>query len=393
MGANAAFFFRAEATFPLLERGVSYRDDTGNSPGIDELIADRARWVPQESKPFRGTGAPIRIWARIDVPAAAAGRRVFLRAGAWERAEYFVVRDGRVEEHRTAGTLEPWDGRSQVTMTPAAFHAGLVAVDLPAQRPTTILARLSTDNRFVPVTQLRFSLWDADEVLEGERRDRHFQGAYLAVMLVLVSCNLALFLRDRAPGYLYCGALLLGNVFAQLVLYGQARELLWPNRPAWDYYCLWTAIPVSLWSLAQLGRDYLGTRKAPGTSDAWLRWAGNAALLLLAGYLVPLAVGHPIALRLAVVGTLLASAAVIPCVAVAAIRLANGAPAGRLFLAAMLCAGIGLLVTLSSWLGILPEAEWALDASEVGVALAAILLSIGLAIGRRAKPAPGSEGG
>jgi len=386
LGVLAAFFFRGDAAFPVMEDEISYRDDgAGHDASIDDLIADGAGWISQKEKPFRGTGAPIRLWARLDVAAQGSQRKVFLRTGAWERAEFFVVRDGRVVGREMAGTLVPWPERRSISMTPAAFHAGLVAIDLPAQSRTTILARLATDNRFVRVTRLRFSLWDAAEVLEGERRDRIFQCVFLAVMLALMSGSLALFLRDRRErSYAYFVLSLAGSSFVQLLLYGVTLEALWPSHPAWDYYAMWIAIPVALWSFAGFARHYLGTGPGGGP-DMLLKWAGNSALLLLPAGLLPLAAGSPASLRFALLGTMLASLAIIAAALGIALRRAGRNPAARWFLAATLCCGAGVLITFASWVGVMPEVEWALDANQVGLALAAILLSAGLWVRARGR--------
>jgi len=383
-GALAAFFFRGDAAFPVLEDEISYREDrAGHETSIDDLIADLDGWVSQKEKPFRGTGAPIRLWARVDVPAQGTQRKVFLRTGAWERAEFFVLRDGRVVGRETAGTLIPWPQRRSIPMTPAAFHAGLVAIDLPARSQTTILARLATDNRFVRVTRLRFSLWDAAEVLDGERSDRLFQCAFHAVMLALMSGGLAFFLRDRRErSYAYFVLALAGSSFIQLLLYGVTVEALWPSHPAWDYYAMWIAIPVALWSFAGFSRHYLATGRGGGPGTL-LKWAGNSALLLLPAGLLPLAAGSPASLRFALLGTMLASLAIIASATAIAIRRAGPDRAARWFLAAMLCCGAGVLVTFASWVGVLPEVEWTLDANQVGLALAAILLSVGLVVRSR----------
>ena len=94
--AFGAFFFQAEATFPVLLEEIRYRDDTTGASGFDAVLADGTGWVSQKAKPFRGTRVPVRIWARFEIPAEPVARRVLIRTGPWESAEYFFVRDGIV---------------------------------------------------------------------------------------------------------------------------------------------------------------------------------------------------------------------------------------------------------------------------------------------------------
>ena len=131
--AFAAFFFRGEATFPVLMEEISYRDDTTSTSSFENVSATNEGWVSQREKPFRGTGVPVSIWARYQIPTAPEARRVFLRTTQWESVEYYIVHDGRLVERHKVGTLVPLRERTaHVTMTPAAFHAGLVALELPA---------------------------------------------------------------------------------------------------------------------------------------------------------------------------------------------------------------------------------------------------------------------
>src|SRR3989304_4950483 len=259
--AFAAFFFQADAEFTVLDEEISYRDDTTDTSSFETVLADSEGWVSQREKPFRGTGKSIRIWARFDVPPSNEARRVMLRTGAWESAEYFVVRDGRPVDRQKVGTLVPWGERTtQVTMTPALFHAGLVAVDLPPQAHMTVVARLATENRFLTITRLRFALWDANQVVEGELRDRFFQGAFLGVMLVLLLYNLTQLCLDiRELSYLYYVILLVMSTIMWGMFYGLSLEFLWPDRPAWDFYGMWIALPLLYWSIAQFVRHYLDT--------------------------------------------------------------------------------------------------------------------------------------
>lgn len=105
VGAFAAFFFRGEATFPILMEEISYRDDTTGTSSFENVSATNEGWVSQREKPFRGIGEPVRIWAKYDVPVATVARRVFLRTTLWESAEYFVVHDGRLVDRQKVGTL------------------------------------------------------------------------------------------------------------------------------------------------------------------------------------------------------------------------------------------------------------------------------------------------
>ena len=379
--ANAAFFFQAEATFPVLMEEISYRDDLTNGSSIQEVMADRDGWVSQKVKPFTSTGKSIRIWARFDIPAAREAQRVFIRAPAWESVEYFVVRDGKLVDRQNAGMLRSWAERTtRVSMTPAAFHAGLVAVDIPPHANVTIIARLATENRFITITRLRFSLWDANQVVNGELRDRYSQGIFFGVMLVLLFYNLALFILNRRElSYLYYVIGVVGTTIAQGVMYGLTLEYFWPAHPAWDYYCMWIALPVSMWAFVQFVRHYLDTRTQFPRLDIPLKWAGYAGALLVVVFFVPFALDRPISLILMLLGTVIVATVAIPLLlGVVILALIKRLPLARLFFIAILCSALGAMVTFGAWLDFLPEVEWTLNASQMGTVLTGILLSMGL---------------
>ena len=378
----AAFFFRGEATFPVVMEEISYRDDTADTSSFERVMVANEGWVSQKEKPFSSGGAPVRIWAKYDVPVAAVARRVFLRATAWESAEYFIVRDGLLVTRHKVGTLVPLSERTaHVTMTPAAFHAGLVALDLPAHSQVTVFARLSTENRFLPVTNLKFSLWDAKQVEEGELRDRYSQGIFFGVVLLLVVYNLTLFcLNLRQLSYLYYViAVVLGTVILHGILYGMTLEFLWPNHPAWDYYAMWTAIPLTVWSFVQFVRHYLNARAHFHRSDIALKWVGVAGLILLPIYLLPFAANRPLSMDFILLSILLvASIATLLILGVTLLALIKRHPLARLFFAAMLFSGVGSTITFGAWFGVLPEIEWSFNANQIGGALTGILLSMGM---------------
>jgi hypothetical protein len=379
--APAAFFMADEGRIPLLNEEISYRDDATRSSTFESVWADSEGWVPQKEKPFRGAGEPVHIWVKIDMPVAAAARRVLIRTGAWESAEYFIVRDGRLVDRQKVGTLVPWaERKTRVTMTPAGWHAGFVAVDLPPQGRTTVFARLANDNHIRATTLLQFSLWDEDEVRAGELRDRFFQGAFIGVMLFLVLYNLALFaLNVRELSYLYLVILTALNTLAWGILYGLPLEFLWPDRPAWDLYSLWIAFPLGMYSFVQFGRHYLQTYKHFPRTDVLLKRVAYAVLIFLPVFFLPLAAGHPVGLKSTVWGMMLGSTVIDPLlVGVSILALMKRHPFAPLFAAAMFCYVVGACITFGAMLGLIPELEITQSADQVGTVLLAILCSAGL---------------
>jgi 7TM diverse intracellular signalling/7TMR-DISM extracellular 2 len=377
---SAAFFMADEGRVPLLSDEISYRDDATQSSSFEKIRAESEAWVSQKEKPFRAAGEPVHIWIKINMPVATEARRVLIRTGAWESAEYFVVRDGQLVDRQKVGTLVPWaEHKTRVTMTPAAWHAGFVAVDL-SQARTTVYARLANENHIRSTSLLQFSLWDEDQVREGELRDRLFQGAFVGVMLFLVLYNLVLFALDvRELSYLYFVIFTAANTVAWGILYGLPLEFLWPDRPAWDLRYLWIAFPLGMHSFVQFARHYLHTDEHFPSTDVLLKWIAYAVLILLPAFIFPLAVGQPVSLKSTVVAMALASAVIDPLlVGVSILALIRRHPFAPLFAAAIFCYFIGAVITFGAILGFIPEIEFTQSAGQVGTVLLAILFSLGL---------------
>ena len=375
-GAAAGGFYDQSLELQRLLLEVSYRNDTGKDTDFEAVRAGTG-WVSQRTKPWRPTGEPARIWAKFDLPATPDERRYFIVSGPWESVEYFIVRDGQPVDHQKAGTLSPWGERTtHVTMT-WSYLSGFVSVESKPRSTTTVFARMATDDRFVTVGGLRFSLWDEERVREEERRDRLVQGVFLGIVLVLVAYNLALYFLDtRDASYIYYVAMLSCVAVAWVAFSGLGFELLWPQHPAWDHYSVWIASPLGMFAFVQFVRRYLETDKHMPQLDAQMNWIALSCLvippivLFLYTYFPVMRQGNLFVTLPGVVGI----AILWLCSKAVTERL----PSARLFSIAIVCAVVGTMLA-----GLVVMSEFTLwpsmvHAQQLGFALMGILLSIGM---------------
>ena len=61
-----AAFYAEDQELLRLTREVSYREDRGSATPFEKISATDEGWVSQSTMPFRGTGDPVRLWARFD---------------------------------------------------------------------------------------------------------------------------------------------------------------------------------------------------------------------------------------------------------------------------------------------------------------------------------------
>ncbi len=373
---RANFFERATGRFQILEQEISYRTDLPADASLESVRARADGWVSQRETPFPLTRDPIVLWARFDLPAVSAPRPILLSLSGWERAEFFIVRDGRLVDRQITGTLVPSGERSMhVSMVALFAHSGFAAVNLEPGTAVAVIARLSTNQDYREIKWLRVNLWDAPAVRAGERRDRIVQGIYLGVILVLVIYNFGLFVALRERSYLFYVALELGNALVWGNIFGLTSEFLWPRQPVLEYYSGWILVGANVFAAVLFLRSYLDTPLSLPRLDVALRW-----LAILGLVVVPIAV--TVSRREPLLGTIIVFTPTLfvlfAALAVATLALRRGHPAARHFLVATLCSVAGAAVLAATVAGALPATDLTLTSAQIGNAAMGIVLSMGL---------------
>ena len=378
VAAYASFLFVGDGRFQILTKEVSYRLVGGGALGIDQVIADSSGWTSQADKPYTGGAGSTTLWAKFERPVASQGRRILINSSPWERVDLFMVRDARVVDRQTTGSMVPWSERTtHVTMNPVIAHSGFVAVDLPAQTPTTVFARLQTHSRVTEIRRLRFYLWDAERVLVAERHDRMGQGLFYGLMFFLIVYNFGLFVVTRERSFLFYVIMELGYVFLWGVVFGLTFEYLWPEHPEWEYRAFHLSAATGGYGLCQFLRYYLETWKHLRTADTILKWTAyiNGLSIPLVFLLLP--ENFELLTNALVWGAPLFLSFVIFVIARAAILRHPLAPN---LLVAMLCIAAGTIVATGAQMEILPAVDLTAHAAQIGSALAGVVLSIGLGL-------------
>jgi class 3 adenylate cyclase len=377
---QASFFGRRAGEFLTLEEQVSYRTDLPRDGTIEQVISQPNGWTSQSVRAFPATKDPVDFWAKFDLPRVTETRSVLLDSSPWEHLDFYFVRDGRVISRQTVGTLEPsHTNAAQITMTPLFSHSGFAAVDLMPNSQVTVFAHIQTTQRFEPVRWLRFYVWDAQDVRQGERRDRLFQGIYLGIIFFLVAYNLGLFIAVREWSYLdYVIFESAAALFWSSTYYGLTSEYLWPNYPTVEFYVPWFAFAVSSFSSAQFLRHFLDTRKFLPKLDVVVKWTARSALIF---FVLPLLSTLSPAMISTYAITLLAAwvlSAMVVFVGVMIVAYMHKHPLIKNVFAAMLCSAIGAIIGTGAALGWFKMTDLTLHAPQIGSCLTGIVLSIGL---------------
>ena len=375
--AHAQFVDLRAGLLQTLEPEIRYFFSRTTDTDWQSVLADSASWISASERPFVPTRGAMEVWARFDLPDTQRQQTVLLSTSPWERVEIYLVRNGQLVASGLSGTLVPESERSMhIGMTPRFAQSGFLAAELVPGQRTTVVARLVTSQRYIAINWLRFYLWDASQVVQGERTERNFQGFYHGIMFALLVYNLGLFVALRERSYLYFVLMLLGSSFVWANQFGLNGEILWPDHPAWEFYPFWVGFGATLFVSIQFQRHYIDTARLVPHGDTLLRW------LAFAGVAVT-----PFALLLATGGQFSVGALilVIPpfitfwaALVIGFIAWQRGSEPARHFLLAGACATGGTMVMVAGILGWLPASVWVSRSSQLGFLAMGIILALGL---------------
>jgi len=374
LSAQAAFFSMGDGMIGTLEAEVEYRVALPGDEPL-RLARESAGWLAQRTVPLNVDKGRVDIWVRVPLPVQVVRRQLLIATTAWEHAEYFFLADGELLRREKTGLLEPWATRqTRITMTPLMLYGGLVTFEAPAGRQVTMLVRLTSEQRYHPVSTLRFSLRDMERVLDGERQDRAVMGIFLGVMLTLVLYNLGLYLVVREASYLHYVVLEAGSAMIWVISFGLASIYLWPMHPSWDFPALWMIGLIAGSAFAQFVRQYLDLKQHFPRLDTFWKWqviVGLALVPLIFLLPAPTMVSVIILSGVMPVGGLLIIVSV-------GYAMWKGHPQAPNLLLAVSCIGFGFAALSMVNFGWLPKSHWFSHAAQIGTAAMGIILSIGL---------------
>ena len=377
--ADAAFFQSGEGRTTISPDAIAYRVDDGAS--LEQVAATSQGWIFQREKLFTApSSGSVRLWVKFDLPRVAPPRRALLGTTPWEHIEYFVLRDGKLVNRQIAGQLVPWNERTErITTTPLSLFGGLVGIE-QGPAATTVYARLATDQQYLRVRELTFTLRDEARALDGERRDRMVLGVFYGVMLMIILYNLGIYFAIREPSFVYF--VILETMMAAVwgIFFGDTVEFLWPAHPWWDFYFMWIGLLLSGFALAQFLRTYLDTPRYFPRIDRVLKVYAYLHLPVMPAVFflpAPMADHFDLFAFLGPVGMIVIIGLII-------FTLKRRHPLALNLLLAV--GSLGLGITLSAFAGneLVYRSDWIYHAGQAGTALSGIIFSIGLGFRMRA---------
>jgi diguanylate cyclase (GGDEF)-like protein len=315
--------------------------------------------------PAFGIG-PDPVWFRlmIDNPTAEAVPRVLLAGTSWiDRLDFYVVHDGQLVSHLTAGDREADYQRPVAGMGYLFRHRfapGLSEVYLRASTPDPLL---------LPLRMLT-----PGGVRVAEQQTFYSYGMVYGFVLALLAYNLMLYFgigqRSHLDYSLYLGCFLLMN----LAYTGHGYVWLWPEWQGLQRYVILVFMAMFACSGFRFAINFLGLREYAPRLARLIRLFCVSMLSLMTIFVVldmqraAAYLAFSYALSFAIAMFVLGWDAV-----------RRGRAAGRYFLAAA-CSGMAgvAITTLTVW-GWMPFMQVGYRAVEIGVLLEATLLALAVA--------------
>ena len=362
----------AQTAIPLADRmagvnigaRVDYLEDPAKSLTIGDVrrAAAAGKFVPA---PAMGVNLGYRdavVWIRIRVDSRNAH-------GPWLLEVGYPVLD-RVELH-TLWRERPEVAGDQVPRSAKARLDRHLMFDLPAASAGEDEFYLRVENGGSMNVPLK--IWDRDSFVEWRRDESFLLGGYYGLLAALVLYNLILYsiVRDRAYAAYCVYVTAMGLVLA--IDNGYAHLYLVPDSPALAHWMQLGAAPFCAAMAAWFTRAYLDTAQQVPRTDRVL-----AALFWVGLGMVPFVTLMPrFAIFVAGQGVAVATLATMAVAGVLAWR--GGSRPARYYTIAFAALFGGALLLLARNMSLLPAGLATDHGLQLGSALEAILLSMGLA--------------
>ncbi len=315
--------------------------------------------------PDFGIGSnPVWMHLEADNQGNSVSLKYLLAGVTWlDRLDVYVLHSGKLESQVHTGD----DGKNAPGLTPAQGFA--FPIVFPQGRSDVYLRIQSVDPMVVPIELL------SRESLEKRKiRSGYFYGFLYGYLAALCVYNLLLFSGLWERSHLYYSLTLLSGIVCNFSYSGHGVAWLWPDSPWFQRYIILVAMVVySVCGLLFAGRFLSLAEYMPRTLKA-TRWFSASAIAAMA---LSMLVGSQLAAGLIAFSTVFIFAVMMFLIGLFAVR--KKLPAGRHFLSAITFGMLGAWITNFAVWGKIPYTPLTFHAFEIGLALEATLLALGLA--------------
>jgi len=280
-----------------------------------------------------------------------------------QRVDVYVGSESGSFHHFQSGSLLPPNKRPLV-------HSLLVfPFELPASSSSELFIRVHSNS----LLQIPLALSGAYAFANYDHARSLFFGGLYSLLAVIGLYHCLIFFSVRDKSFLFYGLFSLSLSFGFFLLNGSAGSYLWPSNPNSS---------VRTYLIAQLLATFFGMlfirsilnlpQSLPGWDRAIINLAWLSLLLIPACLFVAVSVVTLISLVLANVAVICATITIVK-------RTKEGYPPARYLLIAIVFTAVGIVVTVSSSLTVIPTNNFTIHAVYVGLSLGTMLYAFALA--------------
>ena len=274
----------------------------------------------------------------------------------------YHYKDGMLVKHYSLGNQLPF------TQRPIRNRTFVIPVNL-APGSNAIYMRLILNGTIeAPVR-----IWDSDKFYAASNDESLDQGAVIVILLIMISYNLFLLFATRDINYLYYVGFVANYMCFHLTLTGYMFAYVWPNAVYWNSFAISTFMASTGLFSALFCNSFL--RLSTFSMPAY--YVMRVLILLSAGLLLlTFVLPYSLTVRLG-------AGIAFPVIAVTLVlgywRWWSGAQFARFYCMAWTAILIALAVLNANKHGWIPLNIWTENASEIGIVLLVLLLSLTLA--------------
>lgn len=306
------------------------------------------------------------VWLRFNVPTATGAREQMLeiRYPQLDSVQIFLFKNGRPIKQLTTGDWLPMSTR------PMQHPHFLLPYVVEPGNDYHFLVRVQTNGAL----QVPTRIWQRDAFFDHISRLDQAHAVYYGILITVIFFNLFVFLAMREATYLYYALSTFGYLFLLGSLRGVTYPVLWPDSPWLQNQSMMMSVPIAMLFSLLFARSFLDLH---GRNPAWDRFIRASVIINLLAILGTFLLDYNTSMRVSV-------ALAIPCclllTAVGPIEWARGNRQAVLYTIAWGVLTVGSALTAANKYGWIPTNFITEFGMEIGSALEAILLTIGLAI-------------
>ncbi len=349
----------------ILDKGLEYFVDHDDKLSLDQ-VSQATQWNTWDQGSVNLGFSNSVYWLRFQlVNGANKDLSVILEVSFpfLQNVDVYVRDASGLQRHLRSGSLFPLQHR------PMAHSLLLFPFELPADSNSQIFLRVRSDS----LLQIPLAVSGEQAFIDYDHKRSLFFGAIYSLLAVIGIYHCLIYFSVRDKAYLFYGLFSFSLSFGFFLLNGSAGSYIWSWNPNLSLRGYLVSIQVSIFFAMLFIRSILNLETALPRWNKLVEYVAKGALVLLIASLF-------ISIQAAsLVGLLLANITVLISTAVIFLRTRDGYPPARYLLSAVVFTAVGIVVTISSSLTLIPSNFFTMHAVYVGLSVGTLLYAFALA--------------